>query len=519
MGDTRGLPRQYGGDTSEWRAHDTTGSSSRIAEFSRLTLMLTLTFLFLGNISSAQEVRYRKHVDDMTAAEWKALGDAITALHQNDHGMDQQPTPNDQPLDRYEYFVKMHGSIAKREWGCKHVNELIWPWHRAFLLHFENALNAVKKPGAPTITLPYWDWTEPVSGNNGFPAPYEDQSSPLYHRRSSYPKASFPGSPLDIASPLPMTPAAQIVKDLLAVTSWESFGGSAESGPNPHAGSLELNTHNAIHGYIGTDNLRTILAVRDPIFWAHHANLDRLVAEWQALHRDQVQCFDCDAVAYHDPVLGDLSFRQLLDIESMPAADGRTVKVVYVPKGMGALMGEAFASRLEALSLMQADFAKTLAPQQLGFSFKFPDISGYRIKLEFKDLKVPQAHTYRIDAYVHPRSVRFQSGLQFAAKYKIASLTQFAAGHEAEDESNGAGHEHNPPTATTSIDVTRSLRQIAHHAAVGEDYILTVVFRSVEPQRPYSAIEQEVHLSGISLLREDFSTQEAIDLIPQKGIQ
>src|ERR1035438_3215769 len=104
MGDTRGLPRQYGGATSEWRAHDTTGSSSRVAEFSRLTLMLTLTFLFLGNISSSQEVRYRKHVDDMTAAEWKALGDAITVLHQNDHGMDQQPTPNDQPLDSYEYF-------------------------------------------------------------------------------------------------------------------------------------------------------------------------------------------------------------------------------------------------------------------------------------------------------------------------------------------------------------------------------------------------------------------------------
>jgi hypothetical protein len=119
MGDTRGLSRQYGGATSEWRAHDTTGSLSRIAEFSRLTLMLTLTFLFVGNISSSQEVRYRKHVDDMTAAEWKALGDAITALHQNDHGMDQQPTPNDQPLDSYEYFLKMHGSIAKREWGVQ----------------------------------------------------------------------------------------------------------------------------------------------------------------------------------------------------------------------------------------------------------------------------------------------------------------------------------------------------------------------------------------------------------------
>ena len=63
--------------------------------------------------------------------------------------------------------------------GCKHVNELIWPWQRAFLLHFENALNAVKKPGAPTITLPYWDWTEPVSGNNGFPAPYDDIGTPL----------------------------------------------------------------------------------------------------------------------------------------------------------------------------------------------------------------------------------------------------------------------------------------------------------------------------------------------------
>ncbi|NER45216.1 MAG: tyrosinase family protein [Symploca sp. SIO1A3] len=44
------------------------------------------------------------------------------------------------------------------------------------------------------------------------------------------------------------------------------------------------NPHNAIHGWVGGVMGIVSYAAYDPIFWAHHCNIDRLFAEWQAAH-------------------------------------------------------------------------------------------------------------------------------------------------------------------------------------------------------------------------------------------
>ena len=45
---------------------------------------------------------------------------------------------------------------------------LFLPWHRAYLYFFELSL----KRFAPTVTLPWWDWTSTTSHRRGLPSAY-----------------------------------------------------------------------------------------------------------------------------------------------------------------------------------------------------------------------------------------------------------------------------------------------------------------------------------------------------------
>lgn len=39
--------------------------------------------------------------------------------------------------------------------------------------------------------------------------------------------------------------------------------------------------HNTIHGYVGGNMGQVPLAAFDPVFWLHHANVDRILVLWQ----------------------------------------------------------------------------------------------------------------------------------------------------------------------------------------------------------------------------------------------
>jgi tyrosinase len=91
-------------------------------------------------------------------------------------------------------------------------------------------------------------------------------------------------------------PTPQDVQNILGLTSFFSFG----SGPmnDQYFGALE-NIHNLIHNFTGGvnpyagvspaepangDMVNAGVTAFDPIFWAHHANVDRLWAVWQGLN-------------------------------------------------------------------------------------------------------------------------------------------------------------------------------------------------------------------------------------------
>jgi tyrosinase len=462
-------------------------------------LTLCLTGAAVLRPALAQEVRYRKHVDDMTADEWKNLAAAIATMRQRDN-RSTTPTPPNQPTDSYEWFVKMHGDLTP-PFGCEHDSELIWTWHRAFLLNFETVINASRPPGSKPIRLPYWDWTDPPTGKNGFPAAYEDSTSPLFHDRNLHP--ANPGQPavppLDLVNASAHETGKQLVTRLINLNDWGQFGGTAASaadGGNP--GGLELRIHNGIHSpYIGKDNRNTVLSVRDPVFWAHHAMLDKVVTDWQAQHLHAVQCFDCDRVVYQDPQVGSIKVSALLVNDRLPTVNGQTIKVVYLPKGTPEPAPAVAAAT--AFAAQHVTAAATPASEVTRLRFNLDEIAGSQFVVHLTGLSVPTDESYLVTVYVYPATVKFDRSAAFAAKYSAGTFSQFASG------------KHHARATTARFDVTKAIQNLSR-ASPTPEWELAVVFAPTEPDQTYAQVAPLIHYQAIEMQRRDFASTETISL-------
>ena len=154
-------------------------------------------------------------------------------------------------------YVKIHG-----ETHYQHGSQRFLPWHRVFLLLLEHDLQAVH----PDVTLPYWDWTK--STEQTFPAwlagytptvPMPSPLAPITVTRS-------PGTQADLALLASNIPSIEAGTDFAVFTS-----------------SLE-GVHGGVHVWVGGTMSFISTAPADPIFWMHHANIDRLWWEWQQAH-------------------------------------------------------------------------------------------------------------------------------------------------------------------------------------------------------------------------------------------
>jgi hypothetical protein len=140
-----------------------------------------------------------------------------------------------------------------------HASAAFLPWHRAFLAGFEGIARGLT--GAPDFALPYWDWTTGPRVPGVF---FERLSFGVRAvGRDASADRSFVG------------PA--VLRALLDVRDAALFLGQPDGG----YGLLEQGPHNYIHGFIG-GTMGTLLSPLDPIFWSHHAFLDRVWTQWSA---------------------------------------------------------------------------------------------------------------------------------------------------------------------------------------------------------------------------------------------
>jgi polyphenol oxidase len=180
--------------------------------------------------------------------------------------------------DMCSYFhAQIHGS-----WN-------FFPWHRAYLYYYERILGALMGK-LDTFRLPYWDWETQRDLPMTYIYPPNNMNS-LWDssRNTGMTKQGSPPLPLQA---LPDNDGTQMRVDLLnSITDFTTFGGDADN-----EGVFEKDPHNLIHsdvakelppgsrrGDMPKDMGNLGYAARDPIFFAHHANIDKLWSDWNGL--------------------------------------------------------------------------------------------------------------------------------------------------------------------------------------------------------------------------------------------
>jgi tyrosinase len=151
-------------------------------------------------------------------------------------------------------FVEVHGQPIHR----MHHTLRFLPWHRVFLVRFERALRAIH----PDVSIPYWDWTQ--AAEQTFPSWLAGVLPTVVTPSRTINVTRSPGTSADLATIASNTPSA------LSQTTFNTFTGALEA------------IHDSVHVWVGGSMGSIPTAPADPVFWMHHANIDRLWAVWQA---------------------------------------------------------------------------------------------------------------------------------------------------------------------------------------------------------------------------------------------
>ncbi len=149
-----------------------------------------------------------------------------------------------------------------------HYDWSFLPWHRGLLYFLERILRKLAQDD--DLRLVYWSWEDPAAENRILPTIYAPPGQSLYWKNRNLSGPSWP-----------LTNDKVNIQPLLAIPNFSTFGGTAvQRTPTPAAYSgPHANVHNAFSpGDMG--NLQ--YSPRDPVFYAHHGNIDRLWTSWVA---------------------------------------------------------------------------------------------------------------------------------------------------------------------------------------------------------------------------------------------
>lgn len=183
---------------------------------------------------------------------------------------------------------------------CQHQSWFFPPWHRGYLIALESQIRkAVVELGGPASwALPYWNYLGPNTQHEIPPAftqthmPDGKTFNPLFVTARYGPNNNG-----DVFVPVPPVSGTCMSNNLYTgsnvATPRPGFGGpkTGFSHDGSASGNLESNPHNQVHVDVGgnapdgkTWGLMADpgIAALDPIFYVHHANIDRMWALWNA---------------------------------------------------------------------------------------------------------------------------------------------------------------------------------------------------------------------------------------------
>ncbi|KAK4728053.1 hypothetical protein R3W88_021041 [Solanum pinnatisectum] len=179
-----------------------------------------------------------------------------------------------------------------------HFSWLFFPFHRWYLYFYERILGSLIND--PTFALPYWNWDHPKGMR--IPPMFDREGSSLYddkrnqnHRNGTIIDLGHFGTEVD-------TPQLQIMTNNLtlmyrqmvtnAPCPSQFFGAAYPLGtePKPGMGTIENIPHTPVHIWTGDprqdngENMGNFYSAGlDPLFYCHHANVDRMWDEWKLI--------------------------------------------------------------------------------------------------------------------------------------------------------------------------------------------------------------------------------------------
>jgi hypothetical protein len=206
------------------------------------------TMLAAGAAWAQSPVRRRKGAGGLTSTsdDVAAFGEAVRIMKRRNDGLS------------WARQTQIHHRSSQ------HNNSLFLPWHRQQLVHLERIV--ARLTGHDAFAMPYWDWQE----HRFLPDWVTDGRAPLYERNRDRGVET-----LDFAA---ARWAESPYTAKLASDDFETFCGKQPEG----MGMVEGYGHNHIHQLIGGAMRHPRTSAQDPMFWLHHANVDRVWATWHA---------------------------------------------------------------------------------------------------------------------------------------------------------------------------------------------------------------------------------------------
>ena len=225
---------------------------------------------------------YARMVADLQGRDGPSLADPTGWLHiANTHGTSLNP----------------RGWPSGALWNqCEHFHWYFLAWHRVYVHHLEKiARETVVRLGGPSNwALPFWNYSDTTRPDcRRLPPAFREQRMPNGSPNPLFVTQRNPNinlgtqlDPGDVDINAAMRPT-----QFASLAGVDGFGGgvSARNHSGNSGGPLEFTPHGAVHVAVGgltptglplgfMSSFET--AARDPIFWLHHANIDRLWEEW-----------------------------------------------------------------------------------------------------------------------------------------------------------------------------------------------------------------------------------------------
>lgn len=206
--------------------------------------------------------RVRKEWRELTTAEQTRYHDAVNKL---------------KAAGTYDVFVATHANNA----DFSHGTSAFLPWHRQYVLDYENALRALGGEFA-CMTVPFWDWSLDsgkekssviFSSTTGFGSAGGSTSSCI----TTGPFAGWKNN--QVSPPTCVARGSSIAGSFASINTMQSMVASS-SEYSVWRPAFEGTPHASVHNIIGS-SMGTMASPNDPLFFMHHTNIDRLWAVWQ----------------------------------------------------------------------------------------------------------------------------------------------------------------------------------------------------------------------------------------------